>query len=73
MAGEWHGHGMGTAWARHAMCVNRPRTVSNASIINGTSFFPQFPHPADLDLQVFVIRFPPIRFYLPPQLDVEFF
>jgi len=20
MAGEWHGRGMGTAWARHAMC-----------------------------------------------------
>jgi hypothetical protein len=27
MTGEWHGRGMGTAWARHAMCESAFRVL----------------------------------------------
>jgi len=33
MAGERHGHGMGTAWARHAMCESA-FTLYTQSVVN---------------------------------------
>jgi hypothetical protein len=63
-------------------------TASNDPNKNRHYFFPQFPHPADIDLQVFVlaqfisfvvfssvpfIRVPRICFCLPPPLNVKFF
>jgi len=38
MAGEWHGRGMGAAWARHAMCESA-LNVSERSTYNAAWSF----------------------------------